>query len=376
MTQSFLHPDTLIHRQHKALNTLHTWLLTAGSLALLAVTAWAIAGTTGLVYAVGLGAIMLTAARRVSPSMVLKMYRAHPVTPHNFPAGYQLIQELAARAELPAAPKLYVMPSKMMNAFAVGRREDSAIAVTDALLRTMTMRELSGVLAHEMTHIANEDIRVMSLADMVSRMTSALSTAGIFAILFNISGFFGQIPWLGIAAMIASPTIGGLLQLALSRTREFDADYGAALLTGDPDGLSSALLKLEKAQGRIWESMVLPGGRIPDPSVLRTHPETQERIARLQALKGALPTPPLASTAEAGGYRVPRGAPPVPQIKLGRRDRNRFDHWAALAGGRPESDPLVDDPDCTDPASAESFNPWEKHGAKPRFRIRGGGVWW
>ncbi|MCK5749228.1 MAG: hypothetical protein KAH44_23650, partial [Oricola sp.] len=75
-------------------------------------------------------------------------------------------------------------------------------------------------------------------------------------------------------------------------------------------------------------------------------------------------------------YHVPRGASPVPQIKLGRRDRTRFDHWAALAGDRPHNTPVVDDPDCTDPASAESFNPWEKHGTKPRIRVRGGGVWW
>ena len=372
------HDDNIIHRQHRAMNTLHTWLLTAGSLTLLAVTAWAIAGMTGLIYAVVFGVITLSAACRVSPAMVLRMYKARKVTPHNFPAGHRLIQELAARAGLPAAPKLYVIPSKMLNAFAVGRREDSAIAVTDALLRTMTLRELSGILAHETTHIANEDIKVMSLADMVSRMTSALSTVGIVAILFNISGFFATIPWLGVLAMIASPTIGGLLQLALSRTREFDADYGAALLTGDPDGLSSALLKLERVHGRRWEGMMLPGGRIPDPSMLRTHPETEERIARLSALKGALrrQPPPLGETAGAQGLRTPRGHAPVPQIRLGRRDRDRFGHWAALAGGMPDREPLFDDPDSSDPAAGDSLNPWEKHGEKPRIRIRGGGVWW
>jgi len=377
MRPPFLNEDHIIHRQHRALNALHTWLLASGSLVLLAVTAWAIAGTTGLLYAIAIGAFMLGAARRVSPNMVLRMYKARPVTAHNFPAGYRMIQELASRANLPATPKLHVIPSRMMNAFAVGRRDDSAIAVTDALLRNLTLRELAGVLAHETTHIANEDIKVMSLADMVSRMTSTLSTVGLFAILFNISGFFGQIPWLGILAMVASPTIGGLLQLALSRTREFDADYGAALLTGDPDGLSSALLKLERARGKRWEGMMLPGSRIPDPSMLRTHPATEERIARLSALKGALRgQPPLRDTSPAGGDRPASGHSPVPQIRLGRRDRARFGHWAALAGEMPERHSMVEDPDCDDPACAESLHPWEKQGRKPRIRVTRGGVWW
>ena len=360
MNIPFLHGDAVIHRQHRSLNTLHTWLLTAGSLALLAVTAWTIAGATGIFYAVAFGAVTLAAARRISPVMVLRMYKAEPVTPANFPEGYRLMQELAGRAELPAAPKLHVIPSRMMNAFAVGRREDSAIAVTDALLRNLTMRELAGVLAHETTHVANEDIKVMALADMVSRMTSTLSTIGLFAILFNLSGFFTHIPWLGIAAMVAAPTIGGLLQMALSRTREFDADYGAALLTGDPDGLSSALLKLERAQGRLWEGMALPGGRIPDPSILRTHPPTAERIERLNALKGALPAwPPLDESDRQAAPDLPRGRSPVPQIRLTRRDRNRLDRWVALAGTVPEREPLSGDPDCADPACKDSLNPWE-----------------
>lgn len=376
MTVSFLHPDHIILRQHRALNALHTWLLVTGSLGLLAVTAWAIAGVTGLVYAVVFGGLTLGAARRISPAMVLRMYKAQPVTPHNFPAGHRLVQELASRAGLPVTPKLYVIPSKMMNAFAVGRREDSAIAVTDALLRTMTMRELSGVLAHEMTHIANEDIKVMSLADMVSRMTSALSMAGIFAILFNLSGAFGQISWLGILAMVAAPTVGGLLQMALSRTREFDADYGAALLTGDPDGLSSALVKLEQAQRRLWESLMLPGGRIPDPSVLRSHPQTQERVARLQALKQALrPAPPLGGAEPADGYRPPRGKSPVPAVGQGRRGQAHHARWMTVAGEH-DAPPPLHDVDSPDPASPDALHPWEAHGKGPRIRVRRGGVWW
>ncbi|MDA4630974.1 M48 family metalloprotease, partial [Escherichia coli] len=100
-------------------------------------------------------------------------------------------------------------------------------------------------------------------------------------------GAHAQVPWLGVLVLLVAPTIGGLLQMALSRTREFDADLGASLLTGDPDGLAQALTKLEKAQGRLWENLILPGGRIPDPSILRTHPLTETRVARLKALKDA-----------------------------------------------------------------------------------------
>jgi heat shock protein HtpX len=377
MNTRFLSDDHIVLKQHRALNTLHTWLLTGGSLALLAVTAWSIAGITGIIYAMALGSGMLIAARRVSPAMVLRMYKARPVTEHNFPAGYRLIHELARRGGLPIAPKLHVIPSKMMNAFAVGRRGDSAIAVTDALVRNLTLRELAGVLAHEVTHIRNEDIKVMSLADMVSRMTSTLSTVGILALLFNLTGFFGQVPWLGVLAMIAAPTVGGLLQLALSRTREFDADYGAAMLTGDPDGLSMALLKLERAQGRRWEGMVMPGSRLPDPSMLRSHPRTEDRIARLTALKGAMTNPPVAATAVEQPAPLKTGRSPVPRIPLGRRRTNdHFGHWMALASEPPEGKPVLDEPERDMPASGKPLNPWESEGDRPRVRLRRGGAWW
>jgi heat shock protein HtpX len=380
MNISFLSPDHLLYRQHRALNALHTWLLAAGSLALLGVTAWAIAGVTGIIYAVVFGGISLVAARRISPALVLRMYKAQSVSENNFPAGHRLMHELARRADLKNAPKLHVIPSKMMNAFAVGRRSDSAIAVTDALVRNLTQRELAGVLAHEIMHIRNEDIKVMSLADMVSRLTSTLSTVGILALLFNMSGFFGHIPWLGVLAMIAAPTVGGLLQMALSRTREFDADYGAVMLTGDPDGLSSALLKLERAQGRRWEGMVMPGSRLPDPSLLRSHPLTEDRIERLTALKGALGSqPPISEAAATPKYRPRRGVSPVPKIRLGSRRRyedEHFGHWLALAGQSPAPKAILEEEEGATPASDKSLNPWEKHGAKPRIRITRGGVYW
>ena len=371
MTNAFFQPDNAIHQRHRALNDTHTALLIAGSLGLLAVTAWAIAGIAGIIYAVIFGSISLMAARRVSPAMILRMYKAKPVNAMNWPLGHELITELSRRAELSSVPKLHVVPSKMMNAFAVGRIDDSAVAVTDALIRQLTARELAGVLAHEITHIKNEDIKVMSIADMVSRFTSALSTMGIIAIIFNVTGFFGTLPWLGIAAMIFAPMVGSLLQLALSRTREFDADYGAALLTGDPDGLSSALRKLESWQKRRLESMALPVGRMSQPSMLRSHPPTDERIERLNALKGALDMPvDRASSKPVRRSPVPRVGPRFGRdVEIAQRE-----DWLGLSARTTPAQEVIARARGECIACEESLAPPE--GENPRIRISRGGVWW
>src|SRR5262245_61354035 len=183
--------DLLEQRRNRALNTFHTWLLGFGSLALLTITAWAFGGTAGIFYAVIFGGVSMLAVRRVSPRIVLGMYKARPISPAEFPTGIRLASELARLAGLPVTPKLFVVPSKLMNAFAVGRREDSAIAITDALARNLTMRELAGVLAHEISHIAHGDMRVMAFADMVSRFTSVMSTVGILSMIINLSSFIG-----------------------------------------------------------------------------------------------------------------------------------------------------------------------------------------
>jgi len=348
---------------------LHTWLLASGSLALLAVTAWAFGGLTGIAYAIVFGVISMWAARRVSPKMVLSMYKAREVTEAQFPTGIRIVTELARRAGLPAVPRLHVIPSKVMNAFAVGRRDQSAIAITDALAHTLTPRELAGVLAHEISHIAHEDVRVMAFADMVSRFTSLMSTIGIISLFLNIgsymSGSDGGVPWLAVLVLIAAPTVGGLLQMALSRTREFDADLGAALLSGDPEGLASALTKLERAQGRVWENILLPSGRIPDPSVLRTHPLTADRIARLKALG-------VATSAADPSPRIPQPRPSlVPKVSPARH----FDHPHFGGFGAPllSIEAPLADPDELQPACDRSLNPAE---GEPRIHLRRGAVWW
>ncbi|PWK64302.1 zinc metalloprotease HtpX [Aminobacter sp. AP02] len=362
--------NLLEHRRNHAVNALQTWLLGAGSLLLLGVTAWAFAGSTGILYAIVFGALSMWAVRRISPQMVLSMYKARQVTPADFPAGFRIVEELARRAELPATPKLYVIPSKMMNAFAVGRRNDAAIAVTDALARTLTPRELAGVLAHEISHIAHEDVKVMAFADMVSRFTSFMSTVGLVSLFFNLFGFAGgfrtQVPWLAVVVLLAAPTVGGLLQMALSRTREFEADLGAAALTGDPDGLASALTKLERAQGRLWENILLPSGRIPDPSVLRPHPLTATRIARLRALRTAEIPDELVAGSTAGRRHVPRPSI-IPKI---RAHPGTYLPRGARGFINAANTDFADD---TRPASDAPLNP---PASAPRIRVTRGGVWW
>lgn len=360
--------DLLAQRHNRMRNTLHTWLLGAACLLLLAATAWAFGGATGIIYAAIFSIVPLLIMRRASPRRVLSMYKAVRVTPAEFPAGYRIVEELARRAALPSAPKLHVIPSRMMNAFAVGCRDDSAVAITDALARTLTTRELAGVLAHEISHIAHEDVKVMAFADMASRFTSLMSTIGLFSLFLNVIGFAGgyvaQVPWLGVLVLLAAPTIGGLLQMALSRTREFDADLGAAMLTGDPDGLASALRKLGKAQGRTWESILLPGSRIPAPSILRTHPRTEDRIVRLTALK----TKGAHLSADQPGARPPVKRRPsmVPRIRMN-PPHNAF--GAHFLMGEPGVDARADAP----PTCGHPLNPPE---GLPRIRALRGGVWW
>ncbi|MGE0232749.1 MAG: zinc metalloprotease HtpX [Flavobacteriaceae bacterium] len=285
--------DIAVQRSHRWLNFVHTWLLVGGALALLAATAYVFSGPRGVFWALMAGALFVAIARNVSPAAILALYRAKPMDSATFPEGARLVALLAERAGLPVEPKLFYVRSKMMNAFAVGRGAEAAICITDGLLRGLTVRQLAGVLAHEMSHIRNQDLNVMAIADAVSRLTSLMSTIGIFAVFFNLPMMLAgktTFPWLGIFVLIASPTVGALLQLALSRTREYDADLEAAAITGDPEGLASALLVLEEKQGRFWE-MTMPGGRIPQPSVLRTHPETKDRVARLMALAGRVGAP-------------------------------------------------------------------------------------
>jgi heat shock protein HtpX len=185
-------------------------------------------------------------------------------------------------------PTLYYVPSRIISAFTVGHTQQSAVAVTDGLLRALDAREQIGVLAHEVSHVRSNDMWVMGLADLFSRLTSLLSLFGQLLLLINLPlVLMSQVSlnWFAILILIFAPTISTLAQLGLSRAREYDADLNAARLAGDPEGLARALAKIDRLQGSWLERVLLPGRRLPEPSLLRTHPPTQERVRRLMELK-------------------------------------------------------------------------------------------
>ncbi len=274
--------------KHKLFNKIQSALLVGGMGALLGSLGWLIGGDFLAIVALSVIVATYFLNPMVSPRLILSMYRGRKIGHYDAPQLYRVIQVLAERAGLPRAPLLYYLPSDVMNAFAVGTRDHSAIAISDGLLRRLSLREIAGILAHEVSHIQYNDTRVMGFADISSRMTSILSFFGQILLLLNLPLIlFGgyTISWTAILLLIFAPTVSGLLQLALSRTREYNADLGSVKLIGDPEPLASALSKMEQFQGLILERILWPAQRLPEPSLLRTHPPTQERIRRLLALK-------------------------------------------------------------------------------------------
>jgi len=231
-----------------------------------------------------------------SDRIVLAMYRARPVTPEQAPELHEIVNELSARAHV-ARPRVYIIPSEQPNAFATGRNpEHSAVAVTEGILGILTTRELRGVLAHELAHVHNRDILITSVA-------AAIATAITYlAHILQFAAFFGGgrrdddgpsgLEALGLA--ILAPIAATLLQLALSRSREYQADESGARLSGDPEALASALEKLGRGVARrpgvaepataslfIVNPLAGAGGVM---SLFSTHPPLAERIRRLRAL--------------------------------------------------------------------------------------------
>ncbi len=295
------------HR-HLWANRLQTFLLVAALLGIGMLAGTLLLGENGLWMALGACLLVLLLAPAASSRLTLRFYGARPIEPSEAPALWQTIDAIAARAGLPAPPVPHYVPSPLVNAFAVGSRHDAAIALTDGLLRGLTPREITAVLAHETAHIAHGDLRVMGLADYVSRLTSIFSLMGQLMLLFSLPWLLegnAVVNWPALLLLIASPHIARLAQLGLSRAREFDADATAVRLTGDPRGLAAALARIERAQ-RSWRSVLLPGWGNPEPSWLRTHPETEERIRRLLA------------PAEAPGQAAPEAdwqVPDYPRLK-------------------------------------------------------------
>lgn len=273
---------------HTPKNFIHTLALFLGMGVILSLVGFILAGIDGILWAVFLGALILVISPNISPSFIFSMYGGKLLSAKDAPGLYQIIQELSARADLPAPPSLYYLPSQMMNAFSVGMSANPAIGLSDALLNTLTMREIIAVLAHEISHIQNNDIRVMTYADVISRITSTLSLTGFLLVFLNLPLFFlglVTISWFALGVLIVAPTIMSFLQLSLSRMRELDADHEAVLLTGDPEGLALALGKLEVYESSMLDMLFGRGHSASIPSILRTHPDIGERIKRLLSLQ-------------------------------------------------------------------------------------------
>ncbi len=304
-------------------NRIHSVLLIIAMVCVLALIGFLLGNVIGLAIAVVVCIGVIFFGPRASPQLVLKMYKARPIARQHAPELVDIFNELVRRADLPTAPSLYYVPSRTLNAFAVGNQSNSAVAVTDGLLRIMSPREIAGVLAHEVSHIRHRDMRVLGIADSVSRMTGSLAQIGQLMLLFALPMFLingGWLPLAGALGLMFAPFLSNLLQLACSRAREFNADLGAIRLTRDAKGLASALSKLERITsgggGLPW---IFAGKKKQTvPAMLRTHPKTDERIRRIieagqsftadqSALPGTKGQPRRRRLAPQGQRRVRKG---------------------------------------------------------------------
>ncbi len=274
-------------------NWFKTAILLAGITALFGVVGGLMGGQTGMILALGVGLVMNVWAYWFSDKMVLKMYNAQAVDEHTAPEFYNMVKELAERAELPM-PKVYLINEEQPNAFATGRNPaNAAVAATTGILRILSARELRGVMAHELAHVKHRDILISTISATVAGAISALAN---FGMMFGGRGDSRPNPILQIAVMILAPLAASVIQMAISRGREYEADRGGAEISGDPEALAQALGKIERyAKGLPMEAaeahpataqmMIinpLSGGGIK--GLFSTHPATAERISRLMAM--------------------------------------------------------------------------------------------
>ena len=264
---------------------LQSLLLLASMAALLGLMGWLFAGPEGMVWALLVGLLAGVLGPGLSPGLLLRHFQARELSARRFPRLQGLVLELSRRAELEQVPRLYWLPDSQLTAFTVGSGEDTALALSDGLLRALTPRELTGVLAHEISHIRHHDLWLLNLANTVGRLTALLGQFGqmLVLILLPLSLVGGvRISWPALVLFIVAPWGSLLLQLALSRSREYDADQGAVDLTGDSVGLAMALEKLERFQRFNWLNPWHWGySPAPGGNLLRTHPITPKRIQRL-----------------------------------------------------------------------------------------------
>jgi heat shock protein HtpX len=286
-----------VHSHHNGLKTAALLGLLTGLI--LAVGYW-VGGSGGLVFAVILALVTNAVSYFFSDKIALRAMRAQPVSEADFPALYEIVRELATAAGQPM-PRLYVSPSMQPNAFATGRNpQHAAVAVTVGITRLLDRRELRGVIGHELSHVYNRDILISSVAAALAGIVTMVAQLAIFLPFGGGSDDEdGPNPAALLLMLILGPLAASIIQLAISRNREFQADASGAALTGDPLALASALEKIQygaqrlplPAEGQLTSTAHLMianpfrGGGIA--SLFATHPPMAQRIARLREQAGA-----------------------------------------------------------------------------------------
>ncbi len=282
------------------MNTLRTFTLLAGLTAIFLVAGWLVGGQAGVVIAFVLALGMNLFSYWNADKIVLRMYNAKEVDERSAPQFYGLIRQLAENANLPM-PRVYVIDTDTPNAFATGRNpENAAVAATRGLMERLTTHELAGVMAHELAHVRNRDTLTMTITATIAGAISMLANFAMFSAMFGGAGQDEEeSPMGGFGALlvaILAPLAASLVQMAISRTREYAADRAGAEICGQPLWLASALEKIEAyAKGHEYARaernpatahmfIINPlSGKNLD-SLFSTHPKTGERISRLRAM--------------------------------------------------------------------------------------------
>jgi heat shock protein HtpX len=282
------------------MNTLKTVVLLTFMTVLLVFVGAAIGGQNGMIIAFMMALVMNFVSYWFSDKIVLKMYNAKPVTEAEAPDLHAMIRRLTQKAGLPM-PKVYIIPEESMNAFATGRNpEHGVVAVTEGIMRALDREELEGVIAHELAHIKHRDILTGTIVATLAGAITMLAQMAHWALLFGggrrDDSDEGGSPVVALVMMIVAPIAAMLVQMAISRTREFEADKGGAEIAGNPYGLANALLKLERgaqvvpmqdakpATAHMFIVNPLTGGGLM--KLFSTHPPIAERVKRLKELRG------------------------------------------------------------------------------------------